>query len=277
MAADEGGEVARTRSRRPDRGAFHARGGASAAGGGHDQQCADGLPLAGHGYQPVVAHPGRKRADGATVAAVGEGHRGHAGGGRHVQVAPTSGDGGSGEFVDLDRPAAPVEQHQAVAGTGAPAVQRAFEEAVAQFHLAGGEAALDAAGGGHGEGQALPAVGFGEAGDVDHAEHLAVLRGADDGGGAGPALDAGAVVLGGVDLHRLPDGEARRRYRSSCRRRRCPSPVPVIVGLPLLSPCLLGLDRHRFRSAPGNAGFPAGHLATPVPVAVRGAQVIERK
>ncbi len=277
MAADEGGEVARTRSRRPDRGALQARGGASAAGDGHDQQCADGLPLA------VVTGTSQ-----SSHIQAGSGPMGPPWPPWARAIAGTR--VGAATFRSPPRPAMAAAANSLIL-TGQPrrsnstrpspaqALQRAFEEAVAQFHLAGGKAALDAAGGGHGEGQALPAVGFGEAGDVDHAEHLAVLRVADDGGGAGPApaLDAGAVVLGGVDLHRLPDGEARRRYRSSRRRRRCPSPVPVIVGLPLLSPCLLGLDRHRFRGTPGNAGFPAGHLATPVPVAVRGAQVIERK
>ena len=110
------------------------------------------------------------------------------------------------DLVRLDRIAAAVEQHEAVRATG-PAAHGRLEQPVAPLHLAHRDLALDPARSRDDEREALAVVGLGQAGDVDDADDLAVVRMADHRRRAGPALDAGAIVLGRMDLHRLADRE----------------------------------------------------------------------
>jgi hypothetical protein len=152
--------------------------------------------------QPFAAQPGRQ-ARGQHAAPPAAGPQG-----RHpllagqVQPAPQGLDGPLGMGAGLDRTAAPVEQHHRILAVGRPAAQRMVQQAVAALHLDHGQPGLDAAGGVDHEGQALPVVGGRQAGDIEAAQQLAVERVAHHRGRAGPALDAGAEVLGRVDLGR---------------------------------------------------------------------------
>ncbi|OIQ76529.1 hypothetical protein GALL_417900 [mine drainage metagenome] len=84
-----------------------------------------------------------------------------------------------------------------------------FEQAATPFHLADGQKILNPAGGAHHQGEALPAECAGESGNVQHADDFSIGRMPDHRGRAGPSLDPFAVMLGGVDLNRLADGQSR--------------------------------------------------------------------
>ena len=117
---------------------------------------------------------------------------------------------GDGRAVQVNDPAAPVENDEAIGAFGdGHGGEAGFEQAEAVDAGVFAEGELDLLGGEHGERDIVAAKDLRRAGDVDQADDALVDRVADRGAGAGPALDALAEMLGGMHEDRLAGGQRR--------------------------------------------------------------------